>query len=126
MWRIPSSILKGGSFSAIPAFDVDTSFALLDVAGVYTTKQFNIDYSPLFDLFVLCDQVGTVQLQTRAANAAPGNTWRNTDNPFALLANMVLRIAGYRVTNRQARWVITNTSGIALLVTEIVVINRSL
>ena len=126
MWRLPATLLKGGTFAAIPSFEVDSSFALLGIGAAYTTRQFQIDYSPLFDLFVLFDQVGSAQLQTRAANAPPGDTWRNTGNPFAILANTPLVIVGQRVPNRQARWVISNTSGIALLTTEIIVSNRSL
>lgn len=123
MWRIPSAILKGGSFSAISSFSMDASYAALGAGASYTTATFSIDFTPLFDIFFLIDVAGTAQLQTRRQT---GDAWRATGAAYAALAGVVLQITGLRAPNRQARWVFTNPGGVAAVTTEIVAINRSL
>ncbi len=126
MWRVPANVIKGGNVMVSGIIEIDSTFAALAAGAAYTSINFAIRFSPIFDLSAFADQVLTIQAQTRFATAAPGVTWRNTDNPFLTVANQVFRLTAYRVPNVFCRWVITNNSGVNATVTEVVLINRSL
>lgn len=131
MWRVPSGVIAGPMVTAIPTVVTDRSFVALAAGGVFTSITFPTEFLPLFDVFVAMDQAGSLQPQARFATAAPGDTWRDSDNPFAIAAyaagvTPAFRLTGYRSNNVMMRWVLTNTAGVPCTFTEIVILGRTL
>ena len=128
MWRVPSPATQNGGAMIIPQVDVDSTFTPLGIGGSYTSLVFTTTFLPLFDLYVAMDQVGSLQLQVAFVLVGPGSTFRNIDNPLVVpaMGALAFRLSAYRVPNVLARWVLTNTSGVACTFTEAVFVNRSL
>lgn len=128
MWRVPSLSAQAGGTMITPTVDVDSTFTALGIGGSYTSLIFTVTLLPLFDLYVAMDQVGSLQLQCAFAASGAGSTFRDVDNVIIIpaMGTLAFRLLGYRVPNLLARWVLTNTSGVACTFTEAVFINRSL
>lgn len=130
MWRIASGAIKGGSTMVSPAVDTDATFAVLANGGSYTSIVFTTTFMPLFDIYVASDVELSLQLQCAYQATGSGSTFRNVGNPFVVPAMAgaipAFALTNYRVPNLLAKWVLTNNSGGAAALTEMVIINRSL
>lgn len=131
MWRVPSGVIAGPMLTAIPTVVTDQSFVALVAGGVFTSITFPTEFLVFFDVFVAMDQAGSLQPQGRFSTVAPGDTWRDSDNPFAIAAynpgvTPAFRLVGYRSNNQLMRFRLTNSAGVPCTFTEIVIMGRTL
>lgn len=117
-WIVPTAVL-GTSVTANPQSVHQESTTNLAANGA-VALEFEIEYSPLFDIYALLDQDATLVLEVRQSLTG---TYR-TIGTWNLTANNIFALAGYRVPGIQARWTLTATGG-ATATLDIQIFNRS-
>lgn len=127
MWRIPSQVIAASMGGAVPVTQQDSSFAALGAGASYVSLVFSHLFSPIVDIYIAMDQIGSLQLECAFAPSGAGSTFRPVDPPFVVpVVNPVFTIIDYRVPNLLSRWTLTNPGGVACTFTEFVIVYRSM
>jgi hypothetical protein len=122
-YNIPADVSPYAPATLVPQVTHQETTANL-AAGASINFDFNIDYNPIFDMFVFCDIVLDVTLFVRQSAS---DTFRQLGGAISGVAATLTQIlAGLRLPGSQARVTLTNNTGGASTTVSAQVHSRSI